>query len=73
LLWIFFTSQSTLILDPKIMLNLESVCDTLNRIFGVANMEMQYCQTLLRKFHLRIMAVLTFGVIKVTIALMQRK
>jgi hypothetical protein len=35
LLWIFFTSQSTLILDPKKMLNLELVCDTLNRIFGV--------------------------------------
>jgi hypothetical protein len=33
--WIIFTSQSTLILDPKIMLNLELVCNTLNRIFGV--------------------------------------
>jgi hypothetical protein len=35
MVWIIFTSQSTLILDPKIMLNLELVCDTLNRIFGV--------------------------------------
>jgi hypothetical protein len=35
LMWIFFTSQSTLILNPKIMLNLEIVCNTLNRIFGV--------------------------------------
>jgi hypothetical protein len=34
--WIIFTSQSTLILGPKIMLNLELVCGTLNRIFGVA-------------------------------------
>jgi hypothetical protein len=31
----YFTSQSTLILNPKIMLNLELVCNTLNRIFGV--------------------------------------
>jgi hypothetical protein len=36
LVWIFFTSQSTLILVPKIMLNLKIVCDTLNIIFGVA-------------------------------------
>jgi hypothetical protein len=35
LMWIFFTSQSTLIIDPKIMLNLEIVCNTLNRIFSV--------------------------------------
>jgi hypothetical protein len=35
LVWIFFTSQSRLIIIPKIMLNLEIVCDTLNRIFGV--------------------------------------
>jgi hypothetical protein len=35
LVWIFFTSQSTLIRVSKIMLNLEIVCDTLNRIFGV--------------------------------------
>jgi hypothetical protein len=36
MVWIIFTSQSTLILDPKIMLILELVCDTLNIIFGVA-------------------------------------
>jgi hypothetical protein len=35
MVWIIFTSQSTLILNPKIMLNLELVCDTLIRIFGV--------------------------------------
>jgi hypothetical protein len=44
LMWIFFTSQSTLIIDPKIMLNLEIVCDTLNIIFGVVYIH-------LSKFH----------------------
>jgi hypothetical protein len=34
-MWIFSTNQSTLVLIPKIMLNIEIECDTLNIIFGI--------------------------------------
>jgi hypothetical protein len=61
LLCIFFTNQSTLILDPKIMLNLKLVYDTLIRIFGVVDARsLTFCsllKTLLTFFWLVIVRI----------------